>query len=246
MTLDKQEQALKQTRREERSLAQELTHVKQKKKQAEMRINELMVEKARLDASLQQKEKEIESLKQSAGKESAQVKEMIAVKESEYENIKKQLETLEMKLESERDNVSHFQVEKELQKKLNHRGKEIQFLKKSFQEKEEYLKDIISNREQELLKHKQQLKNVEEELEAKKKETTHLQECFHKVSVELEGKTVLERQLQETKDEIFSHLKEERERMDKYVRQNVTAQAFSETHATKREVIKAYFYYRVL
>ena len=200
-----------------------------------MRTNDLIVEKARLEASLKQKEQEIETLKQLVGKESVQVKEIIAVREKEYEDIKMQLETLEMKLESEKEKVSHLQVEKELQKTLDQRGKEIQFLKKSFQEKEKYLKEIITSREQEVLEHKQQLKKVKEELQAKKKETTHLQECVHKVMVELEWKKVLARQLQEAKDEICSQLKEERKRMDENMMQLITAQ-----------VIKACFHYKVL
>ena len=50
------------------------------------------------------------------------------------------------------------------------------------------LKEIITNREQQVLEHKSHLGRVEVELESKKKETTHLQECFQNVTVELEGK----------------------------------------------------------
>ena len=217
----------------------ELVDIREKKKEAKERTNELMVEKTRLETTLQLKEQEIESLKQSAGKESAQVKEMIAMKEREYEDIKKELETLERELDSERKKVSHLQVEKELQEKLDQRGIEIQFLKKSFQEKEECLKQIITMKEQEVLEHKKELKKVEKELESKKQETTHLQACFQNITVELEGKTVLARQLQQTKDEICSQLKEERERMDKYVRSSMTTQASTESHVIKTDVMNA-------
>lgn len=239
MELDKKEQALEQTKWEERSLTQELADIKEKKKEAKERTNELMLEKARLETTLQLKEQEIESLKQSAGKESAQVKEMIAMKEREYEDIKKELETLERELDSERKKVSHLRVEKELQEKLDQRGIEIQFLKKSFQEKEECLKQIIAMKEQEVLEHKKELKKVEKELESKKKETTHLQARFQNITVELEGKTVLARQLQQTKDETCSQLKEERERMDKYVRSSMTTQASTESHVMKTNVMNA-------
>ena len=138
-----------------------------------------------------------------------------------------------------------MQVEKELQKTLDQKGKEIQFLKKSFKEKEKYLKEVITNREQQVLEHKGHLRRVEGELESKKKETTHLQECFQNVTVELEGKTVMARQLQETNDEIYSQLKAERERIDKYVRQSITAEASSKSYATKTEVNKTCFYHIV-
>ena len=240
--LDRQEQALEQAMREERSLTQELTDIKEKKRKAKERTNELIVEKARLEATLHHKQEEIESLKQSAGKENVQAKEIIALKEKEYEDIKKQLETLERQLESERENVSHLQVQKELQKKLDQKGKEIHFLKKSSNDKEQYLKEVIANREQQILEHKNHLRRVEEELELKKKETTHLQEHFQKVTVELEGKAVLARQLLETKDEIRSQLKEERERMDKYVRESMTSKAFSRSQVMKTEVNMRCFY----
>ena len=87
MKLDRQEQALEQVKWDERSLTRELTVIKEKKK-AKERTNELMLEKTRLETTLQQKEREIQSLKQSAEKESAQVKEMIARKEKECEDIK--------------------------------------------------------------------------------------------------------------------------------------------------------------
>ena len=135
--------------------------------------------------------------------------------------------------------MSHLRVEKELQEKLDQRGIEIQFLKKSFQEKEECLKQIIAMKEQEVLEHKKELKKVEKELESKKQETTHLQARFQNITVELEGKTVLARQLQQTKDEICSQLKEERERMDKYVRSSTTTQASTESHVMKTNVMSA-------
>lgn len=80
---------------------------------------------------------------------------------------------------------------------------------------------------------------MEKELESKKKETTHLQARFQNITVELEGKTVLARQLQQTKDEICSQLKEERERMDKYVRSSMTTQASTESHVMKTNVMNA-------
>ena len=196
------------------------------------------MEKKELEVTLKQKEKEIESLKLSAGEDSAQVKEMIAKKEKEYEDIKKQLETLECKLECEREKVSHLQVEKiELQKNLDQKDQEIQYLKKSSEEKEELLKEIIAIREQQVQEHKEKLKKVEDELESKKNETTHLQECFLKVTVELEGKKVLARQLQETKDEMSSQLKEEREKIDMLLRNSMAVKASPESHAIEIEVI---------
>ena len=55
MKLDRQEQALEQVKWDERSLTQELTVIKEKKKKAKERTNELMLEKTRLETILQQK-----------------------------------------------------------------------------------------------------------------------------------------------------------------------------------------------
>ena len=66
-----------------------------------------------------------------------------------------------------------------------------------------------------------------------------MQKCFQKVTMELEGKTIMARQLQETN--IFST----KGREGKYVRQSITAQASSKSHATKMEVNKTCFYHIV-
>ena len=242
MKLGKQEQALEQAKRQESLLKQELTNTKEKKRKAKERTSKLMLEKTRLETTLLLREQEIESLKQSAGEDSAQVKEMIARKEKEYEEIKMRLETLEAKLAFEKEKVTNLQVEKvELQKNLDLRDQKIQFLKKSFEREEKYLQEIITNREQQILEHKEQLKKVKEELESQKMENTRLQEHYQKVTMELQGKRVETRRLHAAREEAHSQLKQERERVDKLIRESMAAKTSPKSRTSEPEVIKAYF-----
>jgi len=129
----------------------------------------------------------------------------------------------------------------EVEKQLQLREQELQFLRTGHQKDSEQLRSIIHNKEEEVQELLHRLQSVESELAFERKVTQDLKEKLHQENATMAEKSALAQE-QEKVNETFKILLEgERQRVDKLLRQ-ITSASTSRDQYTREIEVKGYLY----
>ena len=130
-----------------------------------------------------------------------------------------------------------------VEKQLQLREQELQFLRTGHQEDSEQLQNIIRNREEEIRELQQQLHTVEGELNFERKRTQELSEKLQQATTELEKKSAVQRVQEKENEALKSHLKRERQMVDFLQMQLISASSSKDQYISEMEVREHYVSY---
>ena len=107
-----------------------------------------------------------------------------------------------------------IQEKMDIEKKLQLREQEFQFLRTGHQKDSEQLQNIIKNKEEEIRELRQHLQAVESELTLERNLSKELRKKLQQATEELGKKSAVEREREEAKEYLKTHLERERQTVD--------------------------------
>ena len=129
----------------------------------------------------------------------------------------------------------------EVEKQLQLREQELQFLRTGHQKDSELLRSIIHNKEEEVQELLHRLQSVESELAFERKVTQDLKEKLHQENAALAEKSALAQEREKVNEAFKILLEGERQRVDQLVRQ-LTGASTSRDQYTREIEVKGYLY----
>jgi len=171
------------------------------------------------------------------------VKNLALVDARKQENIVRQ-KLLEIKQTIEitqNKTMKLIQQKMEVEKQLQLREQELQFLRTGHQKDSELLRSIIHNKEEEVRELQHRLQSVESELALERKVTHDLKEKLHQANAALAEKSALAQEREKVNEAFKILLEGERQRVDQLVRQ-LTSASTSRDQYTREIEVKGYLY----
>ena len=175
----------------------------------------------------------------------------LAVKDRCLEEVKKQKGEVNQRLvqikqtirQTKTKTIKLIREKMNVEKQLQLREQELQFLRTGHQEDSEQLQNIIRNREEEIRELQQQLHTVEGELNFERKRTQELSEKLQQATTELEKKSAVQRVQEKENEALKSHLKRERQMVDFLQMQLISASSSKDQYISEMEVREHYVSY---
>jgi len=171
------------------------------------------------------------------------VKNLALVDARKQENVVRQ-KLLEIKQTIEitqNKTMKLIQQKMEVEKQLQLREQELQFLRTGHQKDSELLRSIIHNKEEEVRELQHHLQSVESELALERKVTQDLKEKLHQANAALAEKSALAQEREKVNEAFKILLEGERQRVDQLVRQ-LTSASTSRDQYTREIEVKRYLY----
>ena len=171
------------------------------------------------------------------------VKNLALVDARKQENIVR-LKLLEIKQtieNTQNKTMKLIQQKLEVEKQLQLREQELQFLRTGHQKDSEQLRSIIHNKEEEVRELQHRLQSVESELALERKVTQDLKEKLHQANAALAEKSALAQEREKVNEAFKILLEGERQRVDQLVRQ-LTSASTSRDQYTREIEVKGYLY----
>ena len=137
-------------------------------------------------------------------------------------------ETIQSIRQTQTKAINLIQEKMEVEKQLQLKKQELQFLCTIHQDSEQ-LENIIRNKEEEIRKLQQRLHTVESELSSEKKWSQRLREQLRQVTAELETKSAVEREREKATGDLRTSLERERQTVD-FLREQLTSASTSKEH----------------
>lgn len=171
------------------------------------------------------------------------VKNLALVDARKQENIVRQklLEIKQTIENTQNKTMKLIQQKMEVEKKLQLREQELQFLRTGHQKDSELLRSIIHNKEEEVRELQHRLQSVESELALERKVTQDLKEKLHQANAALAEKSALAQEREKVNEAFKILLEGERQRVDQLVRQ-LTSASTSRDQYTREIEVKGYLY----
>jgi len=171
------------------------------------------------------------------------VKNLALVDARKQENIVRQ-KLLEIKQtigNTQNKTMKLIQQKIEVEKQLQLREQELQFLCTGHQKDSEQLRSIIQNKEEEVRELRHRLQSVESELALERKVTQDLKEKLYQANAALAEKSALAQEREKVNEAFKILLEGERQRVDQLVRQLTSASTSGDQYTREIEV-KGYLY----
>jgi len=171
------------------------------------------------------------------------VKNLALVDARKQENIVRQklLEIKQTIRNTQNKTMKLIQQKLEVEKQLQLREQELQFLRTGHQRDSEQLRSITQNREEEVWELRHRLQSVESELAFERKVTQDLKEKLHQANAALAEKSALAQEREKVNEAFKILLEGERQRVDQLVRQ-LTSASTSRDQYTREIEVRGYLY----
>jgi len=166
------------------------------------------------------------------------VKNLALVDARKQENIVRQ-KLLEIKQtigNTQNKTMKLIQQKMEVEKQLQLREQELQFLRTGHQKDSEQLRSIILNKEEEVRELRHRLQSVESELAFERKVTQDLKEKLHQANAALAEKSALAQEREKVNEAFKILLEGERQRVDQLLRQLTSASTSRDQYTREIEV----------
>jgi len=196
-----------------------------------------------------QLQKELSSKVEKLSKEVEAKDRELAVKNLALDDARKQENIARQKLPEIKQTIGNtqnkmiklIQQKMEVEKQLQLREQELQFLRTGDQKDSEQLRSIIQNREEEVRELRHRLQSVESELAFERKVTQDLKEKLHQANAALAEKSALAQEREKVNEAFKILLEGERQSVDQLVRQ-LTSASTSRDQYTREIEVKGYLY----